>query len=135
MKIKRIYHPYHLWEEIKSNMWGKEGDPKELLPWAIEFTGDHKIYGSYMLKVIEGWKYSCEHNLTNFEHNQKAWIGHAACAYANECPEWIVRMAWGKLTDKQRRLANIEADNAIDAWQHIHSSAMPDQLELFAGVL
>lgn len=114
----RIYHPYWVWEEVSFNMWGAPlSDKSELLRKAIEFTGDHELYGSYMLKVAKEWKYSCEHNLTNKEQNRRAWIGHAACALAFKCPEGIVREAWSHLTDEQRIKANQEADNAIEWWE------------------
>jgi len=98
-------------------MWGTSSDRREHLEWAIKFTGDHEKYGSWMLRVIEDWKYSCEHNLSNDTQNRKAWIGHAACAYANRCPEDIVRKAWGHLTEMQQLLANNAAQAAIKKWE------------------
>lgn len=100
-------------------MWGDvPSDEKEdFLQKAIEFTGDHELYGSYMMKVVKEWKYSCEHNLSFSGHNRRAWVGHAACAYAFQCPEDIVRKAWWYLTDEQRRVANRQADKAIEYWE------------------
>ena len=115
--INRVYHPYWMWEENKFNMWGNVDNKEKFLKWAIEFTGDHKLYGRFMLRVVNEWKYSCEHNLSNIEQNRKAWIGHAACALANECPEDIVRQAWGYLSQEQQDLANNEADIAIKTWE------------------
>jgi hypothetical protein len=115
--IKRIYHPHTLWEEVTHNMWGKSNNREGDLQWAIEFTGDHTLYGSWMLKVVDDWKYSCEHNLSNPTQNRKAWIGHAACAYAENCPEDIVRKAWSYLDEQQQIAANKKADEAIAAWQ------------------
>lgn len=116
MKLNRVYHPYDQWEEIKHNMWGKIKDRGSMLQKAIEFTGNHKLYGSYMIKVIKEWPISCENALTDQNLNQKAWIGHAACALAINCPEDITRKAWGYLTDEQRFLANREAARAIARW-------------------
>ena len=113
----RIFHPYWVWEEVGFNMWGSVKNKKELLKKAIEFTGDHELYGSYMMRVAREWKNSCEHNLTNLEQNRKAWIGHAACALAFRCPEGIVREAWGYLTEQQQIDANNQADNAIKWWE------------------
>ena len=116
--INRIYHPYWKWEEHKHNMWGNVKDRKKYLDKAIAFTGRHKVYGRYMLRVIDLWKYSCEHNLSDLSQNRKAWIGHAACALAFNCPEDIVREAWGKLTEEQQIMANKQAENAISAWEN-----------------
>jgi hypothetical protein len=112
-----IWHPWHLWEEVKHNMWGAVRDRKEWLQKAIAFTGDHKLYGRWMLKVADAWKHSCEHNLTKLDTNRKAWIGHAAVAMAIQCPEDIVREAWGYLTEEQQAQANKRAQEAIDYWE------------------
>ena len=59
-----IWHPYTVWEEVSNNMWGNVEDKKYWLEKAIEFTGDHELYGAWMILVANKWKYSCEHNLT-----------------------------------------------------------------------
>lgn len=115
--FNRVYHPYWLWEEVRFNMWGVAVDKVAQLEWAINFTGDHILYGSWMKKVVDDWPFSCAHNLSNTEQNRKAWIGHAACAYANQCPEDIVRSAWGRLTKEQQQLANDQAQKAIEYWE------------------
>jgi hypothetical protein len=117
--IDRIYHPYWKWEEVMYNMWGSSPNKYEHLEWAVEFTGNHNLYGEWMLKVVQDWPHSCAHNLSNAEQNRKAWIGHAACAYANKCPEDIVRSAWSKLTRDQQDLANAAAQRAIDHWESL----------------
>lgn len=121
MKLKRIYHHYTQWEEYKRGMWNTikdEEQKKKLLKDAIAFTGDHKLYGEYMIKVVKEWKISCEHNLTDTSLNRQAWIGHAACCLAlNGCPEDITREAWWNLTTEQQDLANKEADKAIKLWE------------------
>ena len=111
--MRRIYHPWWKWEEVKYNMWGTTINRNEWLQKAIKLTKNHKLYGKWMIKVSNDWKYSCEHNLTAIDQNRRAWIGHAAVAYAIQCPEDIVREAWGYLTDSQRQLANNEADKVI----------------------
>lgn len=112
-----IWHPYWTWEEVAHNMWGDVNSRKEYLQKAIEFTGDHDLYGSWMIKVAENWKYSCEHNLTKSDINKKAWIGHAAVAMAIQCPEDIVREAWGYLSEIQQDMANMKAQEAINHWE------------------
>jgi hypothetical protein len=112
--MNRIYHPYQKWEEVKFNMWGRVLDRDKFLKKAIQFTGNHKLYGKWMMRVVLDWKYSTEHNLTDASQNRQAWIGHAACAYAFQCPEDIIREAWHMLSDSQRKSANRQADKAIE---------------------
>ena len=118
MKINRVYRHYMDWEEIDTNMWVSVDGKEKWLAKAIEFTGDHKKYGRFMMRVIHDWPNSCENWLTDISVNRKAWIGHAACAMAINCPEDITRKAWGYLNDKQRELANREADRAIREWEY-----------------
>ena len=99
-------------------MWGEVEDVKSMLQKAIDFTGDHKMYGSYMQRVIREWPISCENALTDYNMNRKAWIGQAACALAIKCPEHITRRAWKELTNEQQYLANEEASRAIRAWEN-----------------
>lgn len=119
--MNRIFHPWWKWEEYKFNMWGTVKNRDEWLQKAIEFTGNAKLYGEWMMKVAKEWKYSCEHNLTHKTQNRQAWIGHAAVAMAIQCPEHVVREAWGYLTDEQRDAANAEAQKAIDWWEKNHA--------------
>lgn len=124
MKFNRIYHPVWDWEENNFNMWGAVSNRNNYLKKAIEFTGDHKKYGRFMMRVANEWKISCENSLTDYSINRKAWIGHAACALALGCPEDITRQAWGELTDGQRLLANREAEAAIQHWERSYAKSI-----------
>ena len=120
MKFERIYHHYLDWEEIDFNMWGSVKNRDDYLEKAIKFTGDHKLYGRFMVRVANEWKNSCENALTDYYINRRAWIGHAACALAIGCPEDITREAWGRLNSEQQLLANKKADEAIQLWEYNH---------------
>ena len=121
--MKRVWHPYTAWEEFHAGMWRRVyGDERaRFLSEAIAFTGDHRLYGRWMLKVIAEWPTSCEHNLTDTGSNRRAWIGHAACTLAINCPEDVTRLAWGHLTVEQRSLANRQADIAITEWERAYA--------------
>lgn len=123
MKFKRAYHPYWDWEEINANMWGSVSNRASYLRKAIKFTGDHKRYGRFMMRVVKEWPISCENALTDYSLNRKAWVGHAACAMALGCPEDITRQAWSELTDEQRLLANREAARAIQHWERSYAKS------------
>lgn len=130
--MKQIYHNYLKWEDV--GMWQSVPKDKgeELLIKAIDFTGDHKLYGSYMLKIIKEWPVSCEQNLTDNSINRRAWIGHAACFLALGCPEHITRQAWHYLTQEQQDKANAQADKAIVTWeQNQEKIKCPDQRNLW----
>jgi hypothetical protein len=117
--LKRVYHPYHLWEDYLNGMWRKVSASEEriFLEKAIAFTGNADLYGAYMIWAIKMWPIGCEHNLTCIEMNRQAWIGHAATCIAIECPEYITRSAWWQLTQEQQDKANAKADIAIKIWE------------------
>jgi hypothetical protein len=117
--IKQIYHPYWKWEDFTNGMWRKETKDyeNEYLPIAIKFTGDWNRYGAAMIRVINEWPVSCEHNLTDRSQNRRAWIGHAAVCLELGIPEYITRMAWHHLTEEQQVKANRKADIAIELWE------------------
>jgi len=101
-------------------MWKKVNDKKtelELLNKAILFTGNHILYGEAMGKAIVLWKYSMLNFLTNKSMNRKAYLGHCAVFIEKQIPENIVRMAWKRLTNKQRELADLEAEKYIKEWE------------------
>lgn len=118
--MRRIWHPYTSWEEVPAGMWRRVSgaERQELLQKAICFTGDATLYGAAMLRVLQEWPISCEHNLSDEAQNRRAWIGHAACCLAIGCPEDVTREAWAYLTEDQRDQANRKATEAIVAWEN-----------------
>jgi hypothetical protein len=111
-----VWHPWWALEEVKHNMWGDVVKRQTWLQIAATFTADSQLYGHWMRKVVNDWPTSRAHNLTK-PGDKRAWIGHAAVAYAIGCPEDIVRAAWPLLTDEQREKANAEAQAAIELWR------------------
>jgi hypothetical protein len=136
--MEQIYHPYWIWEDYINGMWRKvsQKEHDKYLPIAIAFTGDYMEYGTSMINVVNNWKYSCEHNLTDTGINRLAWIGHAACCLKHNIPEYITREAWGYLTKKQQDLANNEAQKALDIWisKHENKNTSMDQTMGIQGI-
>lgn len=116
-KITRVYKPYWLWEDWINGMWSKSINEEYDLKKAIEFTGNHKLYGSAMIEVYKAWPNTMINSLTNSSINRRAFIGHCAVCYKIGIPEYIVRMAWRELTQDQREAADLEAEKAIRQWE------------------
>lgn len=100
-------------------MWSKVDKDSEIkmLDIAIDFTGDHILYGEQMKLVSKAWLYSMINFLTNKNINRKAYIGHCAVSYKFKIPEYITRKAWKYLDAKQQRLANLQAEKTIKEWE------------------
>ena len=117
--MKQVYKPYWKWECYNNGMWNKVDKLTEenMLKTAIEFTGNHILYGEQMRKVVYEWANTIEHHLTNKGINRRAFLGHCAVFYKLQIPEYIVRKAWKHLTDNQRILADNEAEKTIKEWE------------------
>ena len=118
-RVGRVYHPYSSWEEYQYGMWRdvSGAEHAEFLSRAIAFTGDAEGYGVAMMRVVDEWPISCEHNMTCLNMNRHAWIGQAAVALECDIPEQVTREAWHHLTETQRNEANAVATLAIEAWE------------------
>lgn len=121
--MKRIHHPYWLWEDWKAGMWRHLAaqERPSALHAAVNFTGDALLYGGFMARVANEWPIACEHNLTERGMNRRAWIGHAAACLAIGSPEDVTRQAWGLLTEQQRIDADSQADAAIKGWESTYA--------------
>ena len=135
LKQPQIYHPVQLWEEIAHNLWGRVDDRNAYTQRAIHFTGNHTEYGHYMRRVCNEWPISTENAFTDPHLNHRAWVGHAACALAFNCPEDIVRQAWRYLSDEQKLLANKEASRAIAGWQRAYIKDRGIRRDMAAAML
>ena len=113
--MKQVYKPYWDWECYKNGMW-KPSTDGALLRKAILFTSDYRQYGEAMREVVLIWENTMLHHLTNPSINKRAFIGHCACSYKRGLPEAIVRKAWSFLSEKEKRLANNEANKAYLLW-------------------
>ena len=128
--MKQVYKPYWKWECYNNGMWNKVDNITEqkMLKTAIEFTGNHILYGEQMRKVVYKWSNTIEHHLTNTSTNRRAFLGHCAVFYKLQIPEYIVRKAWKHLTDKQRILADNEAEKTIKEWELWYKTKLANTL-------
>lgn len=119
MTIKRVFHPYNVWEDFKFGMWRKIDwkDEKPFLDMSKMFVSDSDLWGSYMIWAIKLWPFGCEHNLSCTGMNRRAWLGQAAACIAIQCPEYITRLAWHELTIDQQNKANDKANETIKIWE------------------
>ena len=99
-KFKRVYHPYHLWEEYHAGMWIVTAGEKrkEHAKASADLMRDPEAFFQAMMKAVNDWPISCEVNLTASSINQRAWLGHAGCCIAAGSPEDCTRLGWHMLT-------------------------------------
>lgn len=122
MKLKRVFKHYSVCEEYKSAMWDNSlvMDKELKISNAVNFMSNTDLFDAGMRSVINEWPISCEVNFTNPSMNKIAWLGQAACALLIDCPEDLVKTAWGMLSDDKRNLANNAAKKYIKQWTDIY---------------
>lgn len=115
--MKPVYHHYTKWEDFQSGMYNeiKEGRD-ERVNGAIELLTSDLFCFSYMMKVIDEWKIACEQTFTT-GHNPKAFLGQCACFLFCGARDNETRMAWCKMTNKQRYEANSIANEVFLIWK------------------
>ena len=85
---------------------------------AINLLSNPDEFEKVALKMIQAYRYSCEHNLSNPSMNKIAYIGQASCFFAHDIREDETRAAWAYLTDDQRNAANAVAEKVLRIWEN-----------------
>lgn len=118
--MRRIYHPYWKWEDHKAKFYDNcSGTIKEeLIKKGIEMFNSEKLTRENMFFVVDNWKYSCEHNLSNPSINKIAYIGQGACCVYASIPSTVTMELWNKLTKEVQERANEIAKEAIERWNN-----------------
>lgn len=114
----RIFHTYEKWECHKAGFYAsrKEGVSKEQgEQMYYEFLSDLELFESVANKVIDEWKYSCQHYLTNKSMNRIAWMGQASACYHLGLPS-VYCSGFNLLTEEQQIAANNVALKVINKW-------------------
>lgn len=106
--MKRIYHPYWLWEDYLNGMFNdsKLQNEDDLIQKCTNLFSVPSAFDKACEMVINKWKISTKENLSNTSQNRNAWIGAACCSIIHNAPEYITRIAWANLTIEQQNIAN-----------------------------
>lgn len=118
-EINRIYHHYEMWEDWKFGFYDNVTGSKTnfFKSKCIEMFNDFELTKKYMDLVIEKWKFSCEHNLSNLSMNRIAYIGQAACCIYAGVPNLITMNCWSTLDLEVRNRSDIYAKKTILKWE------------------
>lgn len=114
----RIFHTHDKWECYKSGFYAttKEGMTRQQCEEAYrDFLSDLPWFAETLQKVINEWKFSCEHYLTNASMNRIAWLGQAAMCHATGVPSTF-RGGFQLLSPEQQELANQVALTYLNKW-------------------
>jgi hypothetical protein len=125
--MMRVYFHYSDLEEWSAGMWqiigGKRKQANVLA--AADLMRDASAFESAMMRALEEWPNSCQHNLTAEDTNRLAWLGHAGCFLATGSPEENTRCGWHTLNKQEQDIANATAQRVLDAWIAANSEEPP----------
>lgn len=117
--MKRVYYPFHLWEEYKNGMWRivRSDEKDHYAEMAAALMKEPDSFKEAMQRALKEWPISCEMNLSAKCMNRRAWLGHAGCCIGCDSPEEATRTGWHMLTEEEQTIANAVADEVIAEWE------------------
>jgi len=117
-KGNRVFHTFDKWECEKAGFYASNVDgmtADECRTAYYHFLSDVDRFRQAANSVINEWKNSCEHYLTNFAMNRIAWIGQAAMCYETGIPSKFCS-GYNLLTPDQQEAANQVALDVLNDW-------------------
>jgi ParB-like chromosome segregation protein Spo0J len=116
---ERIFHEWEDWECFPSGFYSDK-PPKSMTAEECEilykdFLSDIPRFESALKKVIEQWKNSCEHYLTNSKMNRIAWLGQASLCIDSGIPSRFCG-GYNLLSSEQQKDADLKALEYLNIW-------------------
>lgn len=117
--MERIYHTWDKWECYPSGFYETKPPgamtPDEAQELYRRLLEDIPEFRRVLGCIIDEWKYSCEHYLSNPNMNRIAWLGQAALAYKYKIPSQF-RGGYHLLDADQQVAADLCALDALNEW-------------------
>ena len=121
--MNRIYHPWNKWEDYKHGFYGGLEYPKDnTLELYASLLRDLTKFENALKIIVNEWRYSCEHNLSNEGMNRIAYLGQAACALIYNVPNSISMGGYNLLTTEEQQAADAMAQKYLNLWLEKHES-------------
>jgi ParB-like chromosome segregation protein Spo0J len=114
----RIFHTYDKWECHKAGFYASRKDgmtKQECEQEYADFLKDDDRFKNALDYIINNWKFSCEHYLTNKSMNRIAWLGQASMCYATGIPS-VYCSGFNLLTKEEQEHANEIAYEYLQKW-------------------
>lgn len=117
--MKRIYHTWDKWEcypagfyENKSKLDISSDQAEQMY---AKFLSDSSAFEAALSRVVNEWKNSCEHYLSNENMNRIAWLGQASACIALGLPA-CHRGGFNLLSADEQLAANELALKWLNVW-------------------
>jgi hypothetical protein len=114
----RIFHTWDKWEcypcgFYESSLKDKSHEQCEQI--FIDIISNEDNFSSALDGLINNWKNSCEHYLSNKSMNRIAWLGQAAVCFYSGVPSRY-SSAWSKISEENRNKADEIALIYLNKW-------------------
>lgn len=130
--MKQVYHSWEKWEDNRHGFYdscsAEERSVK--LNKVVEMFNSKELTDKFMQRIINEWKYACEHNLSNPSMNRVAWLGQSACCLYAQIPSTVTMEAWSLLTPEVQERSNAIAERKIKQWEAKQNSTTQLCIEL-----
>lgn len=127
----RIFHTFDKWECYKAGFYESNHevlDHEQCKIKFIEVLSSESLFSEALEGVINNWKFSCEHYLTNKSMNRIAWLGQAAVCYEYGVPSRYSN-AWFDISEDLRDKADEIALNYLNKWLESNDRGLADMKE------
>lgn len=119
--MKRIYHTWDKWECYPAGFYENKPRDKSMTDDQCreayrDLLRDIPRFETAMARVINEWKNSCEHYLTNENMNRLAWLGQSALCIELGVPSEF-RGGFMLLSAEEKKAANEAALRALNLWR------------------
>lgn len=114
----RVFHTFDQWECYKAGFYATKLDGVSMEDGRSryrDFLSDLPRFRIGLEGVIEEWKNSCEHYLTNESMNRIAWLGQAAACYTEGLPS-LYKGGFNLLSPDQQEAADSLAHEYLNKW-------------------
>lgn len=122
-KGDRVFHEWQDWECYPAGFYSdkppKGMDVEQCETAYRDFLANTDLFRREMHKMLETWKNSSEHYLTNDRMNRIAWIGQASMCYYSGVPSRFCG-GYNLLSDEQKEAADRVALEGLNAWLTSH---------------
>ena len=122
--MEREFTNYKTWEDAKMGMYETTCfmDQENMILECETLLKCPEWLEEAMKFCAFSWKNSANHHLTNIHRNRQAWLGQAACCMTHGAPEYITKIAWGRLKESQQKIANTIADEIIKTFEELKAN-------------
>lgn len=105
------------WEDWQAGLYASETSIRSGSEQAHQLLTDSEQFREVAIEMLREWPNAAAQNLCRVWSGRRAWLGQAACCYSIGVNSDDVCVAWSKMTNSERGIANSVAEELIVLWE------------------